>query len=484
LRDAQFSAGEGEVHALLGENGAGKSTFIKILTGATQPDEGTILLGGDEFASLRPSLASERGIASVFQELSLIPDFTGAENIWFQREPLTPLRMLSTKRLRRSAEVLLGELEFPPIPLDRPVRQLSIAQRQLIEIAKAVGTKPKILILDEATSALAPAEAELVMGMARRLASEGVLCIFISHRLGEVRAVADRLTIFRNGETVGRYVTTEVSDDEVINKIIGRRMDLLYPPRQVRERGEVLLRCTDLSGGLRLKSASLELHRGEILGIGGLQGQGQLELFLRLFGVIRGAGEIEVGGRKVKIRSPRTALSAGIGCALIPEDRQNDGLLLSKSVKENLALPRLREVTRLGLVRPALERILANRAVEDLSIAIEDTNQMVNTLSGGNQQKVVIGKFLYPEIEILLCYDPTRGVDVGAKHDIFSLLQDQASAGRAVLYFSTDVEELIHVPDRVAVMAGGQVTAMLEREDLTDQAVVKAALAVTEEAVA
>ena len=478
LADVNFSAAQGEVHALLGENGAGKSTFIKILTGAVKPDSGVVTIGGEPFTNATPAAARQQGIASVFQELSLVPDFTGAENIWIERQPRTRLRTLSASTMLRDAQSLLDELGFSDIPLNVPVRRLTVAQRQLIEIAKAVRGNPRVLILDEATSALAPTEAGLVLEMARRRAAQGALVIFISHRLAEVRMVADRITIFRNGHTVGTFETAAVSDDEVITTIIGRRVEHLYPPRTPCEAGEVVLSCSALSGGTRLKSVDLELRCGEVVGVGGLQGQGQLELFLRLFGAMPGGGEIRINGRPVRIRSPRAALRAGIGCALIPEDRHNDGLLLTKSVRENLSLARLSEVTRAGLVRPALERKLAARTVQELSIALDDPAQPVNTLSGGNQQKVVIGKFLYPDIEILLCYDPTRGVDVGAKRDIFQLLYAQADRGRAVLFFSTDLQELIHVPDRVVVMAGGEVTARLAREEVSDEAVLKAAFAV------
>jgi ribose transport system ATP-binding protein len=476
LAGASFEARAGEVHALLGENGAGKSTFVKMLTGAVTPDTGVFRFGEEELTRLTPRQARDRGITAVFQELSLIPALTGAENIWFPHEPLTRLRTRSRKRMVTDARELFDRLGFPHVPLVVAVEQLSIAQRQLIEIAKAVAPSPRVLILDEATSALGPAEADIVRKTIRELAARGTLCILISHRIAEVRAMADRVTVFRNGSTVSAFEIEAKTDSEIVNLIIGRRLDQLFPPRSDHARGEVVLRATGLSSGHLLKSVDLEVRAGEILGVGGLQGQGQLQLFLRLFGALRGGGEIEIGDRPVRIRSPRHALRAGVGCALIPEDRQREGLLLDKSVRVNLTLARLAEITRWGFIRRRAEDALVADLIDRFDVATGSADSAVGNLSGGNQQKVVIGKFMGPGIKVLLWFDPTRGIDVGTKHAIFELIHRQAAEGMAVLFFSTESEELINVCDRVMVMSAGRTSAVLDRTEADDQSLMRAAL--------
>jgi ribose transport system ATP-binding protein len=477
LRDATFEAEKGEVHALLGENGAGKSTFIKILAGAQRPDAGTIEVEGGAVGRLSPRGARARGISAVFQELSLVPDIDVARNIWLESEPHTVAGTLAARRMRRRSEALLEELGFPALPVDEPVRNLPIAQRQLVEIAKAMARRPQILILDEPTSALAPHEVSLVMALMRRHTAGGGLCIFISHRLGEVREIADRATIFRNGTDVVTVRPDAEDDDTIISHIIGRRIDQLFPPTTPLKDPPVVMRARGLGVADRLRDLDFDLREGEILGVGGLQGQGQRELFLRIFGIMKGEGTIEIGGREVRIRSPHEALSEGVGLALIPEDRQHEGLLLSKSVRTNLTLTRLRQVSRLGFIQRSAERSLSQRLIEELEIAADRDTQPVDSLSGGNQQKVVIGKFLSSSVRVLLCYDPTRGVDVGSRHAIFELMHELAAEGKAILFFSTDNSELINVAHRVMVLAGGSISAMLEREGLSETSIVRAALA-------
>jgi ribose transport system ATP-binding protein len=477
LDAVDFSAAGGEVHALLGENGAGKSTFVKLLTGAHRPDGGTIAIDGATTTGLTPKSAREHGVGAVFQELSLFPHLTGAENISFGQEPVRRSRMVSPAAMLERSRAVAETYDLPVVPLDRPVRELSIAQRQLLEIMKALAAAPRLLVLDEATSALGPAEVDVVLALTRRLAADGVLCIYISHRLAEVRAIADRITIFRNGRAVRTVANEGASDDEIIHGIIGRTLQNAFPPKSPCPSREVALRGRSLttSNG-RLRGVDLELHRGEVLGVGGLQGQGQLELFLRLFGVMSGGGTIEARGRSVPIRTPREALRAGVGFALVPEDRGAEGLLLGKSLRENLSLTVLRRLSRFGFIDTRSEQAHADAVIRALSIAADSGEQTADTLSGGNQQKVVIGKFLHQEIEVLLCFDPTRGVDVGAKHDIFELMHRQAQEGKAVLFFSTDNLELMHVPHRLIVMAGGRISAALAASDATEEAIVRAAM--------
>jgi ribose transport system ATP-binding protein len=477
LDAVDFSADAGEVHALLGENGAGKSTFIKILTGAVAPDEGTLSLFGEPFTAGNPRAAARAGVAAVFQELSLVPDLTVAQNVWFRREPLTPLRTVPGRPLVRKTQRLFERLEFPAIDPRREVRGLSVAERQLVEIAKAVASEPRVLVLDEATSALAPREVQWLLALARRLAEAGMIVIYISHRLAEVQEVADQITVFRNGKMVGTQAAAEASEDDIVGMMLGRRMERLYPDKAQGAREEVALRVRALSLGHRLRAIDLDVHAGEVLGVGGLQGQGQLELFLSLFGVLHAHGRIEVGGKRVRISSPRQALNAGIGLALVPEDRQNQGLLLPKSVRENVTLAIARRFARFGILDLAQERALVADAIRQLNIVLASTEQPVGSLSGGNQQKVVIAKLLLTRARVLLLYDLTRGVDVGTKGEIFRLMRNLADEGYAILFFSTDMQELLHVADRVAVLSDGTVSGLLSGDEISEEAILRAAIA-------
>jgi ribose transport system ATP-binding protein len=482
LDHVDFDANAGEVHALIGENGAGKSTFIKILTGAVRPDEGDVRLFGEPFDARNPRHAKRLGVAAVFQELSLVPDLTVAENIWFRREQRTPLGTISRRALRRHTRALLERLRFPQLDPERGVRGLSVAERQLVEVAKAVAGEPRVLILDEATSALSPKEVAWLLGLARRLAEEGLLVIYISHRLAEVREVADQVTVFRNGRNVGTRDGAAVSEDEVVSLMLGRQLERLYPDKVATATDRVALGVHQLAFGHRLRGVDLDVYEGEIVGVGGLQGQGQLELFLALFGVLRASGRITVGGTPVRIHSPRDALRAGIGLALVPEDRQNQGLLPPKSVRENLTLAVAHRFARYGLLDLRQERALVRDAVRQLNIVLATPEQPVASLSGGNQQKVVIAKLLLTKARILLLYDLTRGVDVATKGEIFHLMRDLAAQGYAVLFFSTDIQELVHVADRVAVLADGRVSALLEGDAITEEAIIRASIVSAEAA--
>jgi ribose transport system ATP-binding protein len=477
LLDVDFYAGAREVHALLGENGAGKSTFIKVLTGAVTPDRGELTLFGNVLHLGSPRQAARAGIAAVFQELSLIPDLTVAENIWFRRERLTPIGTVSGRSLAADTERLFQEIDFPGIDPRREVRGLSVAQRQLVEVAKAVASEPRVLILDEATSALAPREVGWLLGLARKLADRGAIVIYISHRLAEVKEVAERITVFRNGRTVGTVAAADATEDDVVEMMLGRRLERLYPEKRQSVRESVALRVRGLELGHRLRGIDLDVRAGEVVGVGGLQGQGQLELFLSLFGVLRAHGQIEVDGTPVTIRSPRQALNAGIGLALVPEDRQNQGLLLPKSVRENLTLAVARRFARYGVLDLAQERALVADAVRRLNIVLASPEQPVGSLSGGNQQKVVIAKLLLTQARVLLLYDLTRGVDVGTKGEIFQLIRQLAEDGYAILFFSTDMQELLHVADRVAVISDGTVSGLLEGDKITEPAILRAAIA-------
>jgi len=476
LSDATLYARAGEVHALLGENGAGKSTFIQILAGAVRPDGGEITLDGARFGVRNPEEAQRVGVSAVFQELSLVPDLTVAENIWFRREPLSWLRTARSGAMRRATETLFERYRFPAIRPEQEVRRLTLAERQVVEIAKALSRDPKILIFDEATSALAPRETEWLLSLARGLAEAGKLVIYISHRLGEVRQIADRITVFRNGATVAAYETAAVDDDTIIADMLGRRMDRLYPERRPTATDRVALRIRGLNVENRLADFDLDLKEGEVLGVAGLQGHGQRELFQALFGAAPSRGALEVWGEPRSIRNPRQALSGRDGLALVPEDRRNHGLLLAKSVRENLTLSVIARFTRFGLTDRKAEGALVEEMIRTLKIKAGSPEQPAGTLSGGNQQKVIFGKMLLTQARILLLYDPTRGIDVGTKGEIFQLMRDLAAKGYAILFYSSDLAELVHVADRVAVLRYGRLAAILEGEDNSERQILRAAM--------
>ena len=476
LSEASFSAKAGEVHALLGENGAGKSTFIQILAGVLQQDEGRIALDGTAYKPTNPDTARRHGIVTVFQELSPIPDLTVESNIWFRREPRTLLRTVNRRAVRRLTEELFARYEFPSVHPGQELRRLSLADRQIVEIAKGLAQDPRIFILDEATSALAAHETEWLLGLTRRLAAEGRLVVFISHRMGEVRAVADRLTIFRGGRNVGAHSAGDISDDEIVTEMIGRRLERLYPERITYATGRIALEAKAFSCGPRLPGVDFQLREGEVLGVGGLQGHGQRELFQALFGVSRAEGEMSLWGKPTSIASPRAALIGRDGIALVPEDRRGQGLLLAKSVRDNLTLSVIRRISKHGFLNKSAETALVREMIDFLRIKVSTPDQQTDTLSGGNQQKVIFGKMLLTEARVLLLYDPTRGVDVGTKSEIFQLMRDLAEKGYAILFYSSDLPELVNVADRVMVLRLGRIAAMFEGERITEDAILRAAL--------
>ena len=476
LSEVEFAARAGEVHALLGENGAGKSTLIQILSGAVRHDGGVILIDGRDFRPANPDDARAGGIAAVFQELSLIPDLTVEENIWFRQEPMTLMKTKTRAVMRRKTIELLDKYAFPRLRPDQELRRLTLAERQIVEIAKGLAKEPRILILDEATSALPAREADWLLKLTRQLAVEGKLVIFISHRMAEVRAIADRLTIFRNGRTVAAHEAKAVTDGEIVAQMIGRNLDRLYPERIATATERIALKVEDLSGGSRLKGVTFSLREGEVLGVGGLQGHGQRELFQALFGAAKANGRIELWGKPASIGNPRAALIGRDGIALVPEDRLGQGLLLTKSVRENLTLAVIKRFTDRGFLNSRKEAALVKEMVDFLHIKAETPDQLAGTLSGGNQQKVIFGKMLLTEARVLLLYDPTRGVDVGTKGEIFQLMRDLAAKGYAILFHSSDMPELVHVADRVLVMRNGRVAATLNDDRISEENILGAAM--------
>ena len=478
LEKADLTVDAGQIHAILGENGAGKSTLIKIMAGVVEPDEGRMLLEGREIAFASPSEANRAGIVCIFQELSLIPELSVADNISISNPPKR-FGLIDRRAQRRIAEEALARAGAEDIHPLAPVKDLPLSRRQMVEIAKALARNPRVLILDEATSALTAADVAKVFVVLKRLRAEGLALLYISHRMHEIAELADRCTVFRNGRNVATYRAGEKSDNEVVELMIGREYSHVFPPKPALAASGMpaILEARNLSWSDRLKDISLSVRTGEVLGLGGLDGQGQRELLLALFGVLRGVtGEILVDGKPVSISSPSAAKSKRIGMALIPEDRKTEGLMLPMSVKVNLSFAALDRVSRRGVVDRASERELIDQMIELLAIRTDGTDVPVAALSGGNQQKVVIAKWLMVQPRIILLNDPTRGIDVGTKVELYQLLRKLASTGAAIVFYSTDYDELIGCCDRVLVLYNGGVRRELVGDEITERALVGSAL--------
>jgi ribose transport system ATP-binding protein len=477
LENVELTVERGSIHAVLGENGAGKSTLIKIMSGVVQPDSGTMKLEGRPVRFSSPADAMRSGVVSIFQELSLVPDLTVAENIC---APAPPRRfgLIDRRAQRRRAKSLLTRVHCGDIHPDEPVRNLPLSRRQMIEIARALGRSPKFLILDEATSALAAADVERIYAILDDLRTEGLAIVYISHRMREIMAFADDCSILRNGRCVASFSKGSKSGDEIVKLMIGRDYKDVYPPKSARApAARAILEVENLNWGNRLAGIDLHVHQGEIVGLGGLDGQGQRELLLALFGVLRGVhGRIKVDGEPKQISSPRDAKLSSVGIALIPEDRQTEGLILPLSVRDNISLAAMSRFARTGFISARTETRAVEDAFQTLSIHAGGADVSVGTLSGGNQQKVVIAKWLLTEANLILLNDPTRGIDVGTKQEIYKLLRQLADAGKGVLFYSTDYAELIGCCNRVVLMYEGRIVRELAGDALTEQKILTAAL--------
>jgi ribose transport system ATP-binding protein len=476
LVDASFSANFGEVHALVGENGAGKSTMIKILCGVLRPDEGTLKVRGAQADFRSPHAARALGVGTVFQELTLLSWMTVAENLFLRNEPRGPGGLIRRRELGSRAREVFARLGIEGIDPDELPITLSLAQRQVIEIARALLRDPDILFLDEPTSALPEQEVEWLFALVRELREQGKCVIFTSHRWGEVADLADRITIFRNGEHVA--TREHLSQAEAVTLMTGRTIDRLYPERAaVSDDAPTVLEVHDLHGE-RVRGISFALRRGEIVGVGGLAGQGQRDLFMTLFGARKlASGETRINGRPRRIRKPADAIRQGMGIALVPEDRKTEGLMLPMSVRDNLTLAVLGRVAFKGVLKRTTEQALVRRAVRRLNIHTSRPSvQEVATLSGGNQQKVLIGRWLLAESDILLLYDITRGVDVGTKHDIYELMMELVAEGKSLLFYSSETEEMARLCHRILVMREGRIAAELNGSSTDAEAIVAASL--------
>ncbi len=469
LSGVSFEAHAGEVHALLGENGAGKSTLIKIMSGVYQPDVGRILVDGRETRLASPDDARRAGIATIYQELLLFPELTVAENIFLGHAPKATFGRIDRAAMRERAETLLASLEIDDLPPDELVGALSVGNRQRVEILRALSYDARVLIMDEPTAALTEADVTRLFDIVRRLKSRGVAIIYISHRLDEIFALADRVTVLRDGAFVGTRGIGATNVGELVHMMVGRRIDVLFPKIDV-PLGEPVLEVRALMCRPMTKSVSVTVRAGEIVGLAGLVGSGRSELAQTLFGVTPAeGGEIRINGKLVSIRSPAEARTLGI--AYVPEDRGTQGLVRPMSVLHNFSLASLTKLTRFGFIDRAAERRLAEAAVKQFDVKTSSLDEVAGRLSGGNQQKIVLGKWLANHPRLLILDEPTRGIDVGAKAEIHRLMGELAKTGVAILMISSELPEVLGMSDRVLVMREGRIVAEFARVAATMQAV-------------
>lgn len=479
LDDVNFSCDLGSIHAVLGENGAGKSTLIKIMSGVVTPDQGQMHLAGKNVSFATPSAANAAGIVCIFQELSLLPDLSVADNISIA-DPPKRFGLVNRRAQHQRAEELLARIRCEDVnPLSR-VRDLPLSRRQMVEIAKALAKNPTLLILDEATSALTAADVDNVFGILRNLRDDGISVLAISHRMNEIEAIADKCSVFRNGQHIKTFIQGTLSANEIVKTMIGREISAHFPAKREATVREPALGIRDFGWNDQLHDISLDIGKGEIVGLGGLDGQGQKELLLGLFGVLKNtSGDILMNGKRVKVNSPVSAKSKGIDMALIPEDRKTEGLMLPMSINDNLSIAALDRLSSGLFVNQKAMQTAVNEGIERIQIKIGSLTDSVSTLSGGNQQKVVIAKWLMTQPKIILLNDPTRGIDVGTKQEIYRLLRELSEEGAAILFYSTDYEELIGCCDRVAVMYDGRIVRQLSGDQITGDNIVASALNIT-----
>ncbi|CAE6723329.1 sugar ABC transporter ATP-binding protein [Paraburkholderia nemoris] len=476
LDKASFRVRRGVVHALLGENGAGKSTTVKLLSGLMRPDAGSISVMGQEVVLHGPKDAHRAGVQTAFQEMTLVRDLTVAQNLLMSCEPTGWLGRIKRRESQRMAAEWLERLELNDVRPGAYIRDLALPVRQKIEIAKAIVRGPQVLLLDEPTSALSGRDVAWLSRRIDEMKANGVTFVFISHRMQEVREFCDSLTVYRNGKDVGAFDTADISDDEVIRLVIGRSLEAKYPPKV-----PALVRSAIPAieaRGIRVDSVvrdfNLTLKVGEVRGIAALQGMGQRELFEALFGAeFIDEGQILIDGKPVTLTSTADSLKAGVATAFLPEDRKTEGLFLRLPGGENVSLPVIKRFSRFGLIDRKREQAAIKRALAQMEVNPRAVYKPCLSFSGGNQQKIAMAKWLLTQSRVWLMFDPTRGIDVGTKHQIFVLMRAFAAAGGSVLFYSTDVPELVNVCDCVSVIYRGRNVAELEGDALTEEEVMR-----------
>ncbi|MFD6971393.1 sugar ABC transporter ATP-binding protein [Streptomyces sp. NPDC059979] len=472
LDGVDFDLRRGEVHVLLGENGAGKSTLIKMLSGVHRPDAGRVLVDGRDVRIHGAQDAERLGIATIYQEFNLVPALSVAENIFLGRQPRR-FGLLDRRRMNADASELLARVGVGDVDPRTPVGELGIARRQMVEIAKALSTEARILVMDEPTAVLTGDEVEKLFRLVRALRADGVGIVFITHHLEEIAALGDRVTILRDGSSVAQVPAT-TPEDELVRLMVGRSIEQQYP-RERTTPGAPVLRVRGLSRRGSFQDIDFDVRAGEVVGLAGLVGAGRTEVARAVFGIDPyDSGTVEVLDRRLPRHSIEAAMKAGMG--LIPEDRKGQGLILGADIQENLGLVTLRGASRFGFVDRASQRRAAEKISARLGVRMAGLHQHVGTLSGGNQQKVVIGKWLLADTSVLILDEPTRGIDVGAKVEIYELVNELTAAGHAVLMISSDLPEVLGMSDRVLVMSQGRIAGELPARHATQDAVMALAL--------
>lgn len=474
LRNVDFEVRYGEIHALMGENGAGKSTLVKVLTGIHTKDNGVIKVGGDEITFSNPKQAEEKGISVIHQELNIIPYLTVAQNMFLGKE-LTygKTGILNTKEMKRRTAQSLEKLGATNIHPDETAGNLSVGKQQMVEIARALSTKAALIVMDEPTAALTDREIESLFKVVRSLKAQGVSIIYISHRMEEIFEICDRITILRDGQYIGTENIVDTSFDSIVKMMVGRELGERYPARNSAI-GVVVFEVADLARGGLFKDISFKVHAGEILGVAGLMGAGRSEVMEAIFGFHqKDSGVISLNGKPLAIKHPSDAVKAGIG--FITEDRKEKGLVLNASIRENIALTNLKTISNNGFISGSKENKLVADLINRLHVRTTGEEQEVKSLSGGNQQKVVIAKWLGINPKVLILDEPTRGVDVGAKKEIYMIMNALTENGVAIIMISSELPEVLGVSDRIMVMHEGNITAFFNRGEADQEKIMVAA---------
>lgn len=468
LDHVNLSFKKGEIHALVGENGAGKSTLIKTITGAIWPTDGEVIVNGKSFKALTPALSRENGIAAVYQEFALVPVLDVTENI-FMGEYIRKGLFFDKKEMRNRAKKLLDSLNIEINP-DEKVENLTTGYQQIVEIAKAISKNAQILIMDEPSAPLTNNEVDAMFRIVRQVKQQGMTVIYISHRLEEIFQLADRVSVLRDGTYICTKNIQDTDKDDLIKLMVGRTLKESYPPRNYAA-DEIILEVKNLTGN-GVKDISFQLRKGEILGFGGLVGAGRTELAELLFGSAKiKSGEIYMHGNRLSPGSPKDSISSGI--SLVPEDRKHQGLVLDMTVRDNLCMASMKDLSAKGMLNKRQAERFAKEYVEALKIKTPGIMQKVKNLSGGNQQKVVLGKWMGRQPEILIFDEPTRGIDVGAKQEIYKLMTALVEEGKSIIMISSEMEELLGMSDRIVVFSKGRLTKTLEKKDFSQEAVLK-----------
>jgi ribose transport system ATP-binding protein len=472
LRGVDFDIQAGEVHALMGENGAGKSTLMNILTGLHKEDAGEIVINGENKRFENPKEAEENGVSFIHQEMNTWPEMTVLENLFIGKELKNKMGWVKTKEMRTLAEATFADLGVQ-IELDKDVKQLSVGQQQMIEIAKSLMTNAQVIIMDEPTAALTEREIEMLFKIIHTLKTKNVAIIYISHRMEEIFKISDRITVMRDGVSIDTSLTKETTNDEVVRKMVGRDLEDYYPKKHSKI-GEVVFETKGLTKEHRFENISFTVKSGEIVGFSGLMGAGRTEIMRSLFGIDElDQGEIYLEGEKITIKNPSMAIAKGIG--FLTENRKEEGLILDYSIRDNISLPSIDGFSKKGLIDTHAESDFAKLLMERLHVKAEDQFDSVSSLSGGNQQKVVLAKWIGIGSKVLILDEPTRGVDVGAKREIYQLMNELADRGVAIIMVSSDLPEILGVSDRVIVIHEGHVAGELAKTEATEEKIMKLA---------